>query len=104
MSLLNGCLICDMDQALAIYQSLLRAAFVNREGLTQQLGEMARHSMGRNSMKLRAVMHDECAIYGSTKRMRFFQDCIEYRCKIARRGIDDLQDLSDRLLLLQRLA
>jgi hypothetical protein len=34
----------------------------------------------------------------------FFEDGVEYPCKIARRGVDDLQHFGSRSLLLKRLV
>ena len=51
-----------------------------------------------------SVGNSQATERGTTKRMRFFQDGVEHWYQIAGRGIDDLQNLSGRGLLLQGLV
>ena len=51
-----------------------------------------------------AVIGHRIAVSGLAERVRLFQHRIEHRREIAGRGIDDLQYLGGRGLLLQRLA
>jgi hypothetical protein len=58
----------------------------------------------RYGAKLVAFMNIQVAKSGSAKAVGLLQDCVEYRLYVAGRGIDDLQHLSGRGLLLERLV
>jgi len=60
--------------------------------------------VGRYETKLLAVENRQAAHCGTAKRVRLLQDCVEYRRKVAGRGVDDLQDLGSGGLLSERLV
>ena len=62
------------------------------------------HPMGGRRSQVFPVIKVQRAIGGRTQPHRLFEDRVEHRCEVAGRGIDDLQDLGGRGLLLQRLA
>ena len=53
-------------------------------------------------MEARAVVSPQEAECTSEEPQRLFQNCLEHRCEIAGRGINDLQHFGGRGLLLQR--
>ena len=58
----------------------------------------------RHGAEYSAVEKRQASVRRSTKPMRFFQDRVEDRREIARRGVDDLQDLGDCGFPRQRLV
>ncbi len=63
-----------------------------------------RYVVQRNGTKLLAVVELQAAMSHPAKRVRFGQNSLEHRRKVARRRVDDLQHLGRRGLLFQRLA
>ena len=68
------------------------------------LGKHRRQPPGGNRVRLLTLQHGQDAERRATQVHRLFQQDVEDRLKLAGRGIDDPQDLSNRLLLLQCLA
>src|SRR5215469_10246120 len=60
--------------------------------------------MNRSKARLVPVANHQHACCSAAKGVRLLQYCIEHRGEVARRGIDDLQYLGGRGLLLQRFA
>ena len=67
----------------------------------QQAFGIARLAMRRDKVEKPAVIGSELPMHSFTKPHCLFQHRLEHRLKLAGRGIDDLQHLGDRLLLLQ---
>ena len=65
---------------------------------------IVRGSRGRDQRKQFAVVRSQGAVVGIAERMRLIENRVEHRREVAGRGIDDLQDLGGRGLLLQCLA
>ena len=65
------------------------------EPLTQPL-ERSAVSVCRDRAKHLAVIEIQAAAFAPHSRVCLFKDCIEHRREVARRGIDDLQDLGGR--------
>ena len=60
--------------------------------------------MHRDGAELLAVIELQTPMGDGAKTVRFLQDRVEHRRKVARRGVDDLQHLSGRRLALQCFA
>src|SRR6516162_10201563 len=93
-----------MNQALAAQQLLLRAAWFRPKWLTQQFGERRWQFMCRDRAKVLTVIGRQSAMRRPAQRVCLLEDGVEYRCEIARRAVDDLQDFGGGGLLLQGLA
>src|SRR5215831_19607266 len=78
---------------------------VDRPVSTAQLaGKRLWRATDRNCAKIFAIEKLQAADDNCAKAVSLFQDRFKYRREVAGRGIDDLQYLSGRGLLLQRLA
>src|SRR6202043_4163905 len=58
----------------------------------------------RHSMSLLALDPPYVSVRGLAQAQRLIEDGVEYRCEVAGGGVDDLQHLGGRGLLLQSLA
>ena len=73
--------------------------------LAQVFGKLRGYTAHRGGIESFAVVSiEEYPKVASQRRMRLFEHRIEHRREVAGRGIDDLQHLGGRGLLLQRLA
>jgi hypothetical protein len=93
-----------VDQALALQQAFVGTAGIGWERLTQHCRHLLGQSMSRDRAEIIAVTHNQSAFRDPAEGVCLLQYCVEYRGKIAGRGVDDLQYLSRRGLLLQGLA
>jgi len=71
---------------------------------TQQRDELVRKAAGGSNTAALALDGPQNAPDAAAKADRLFEHCVEHRREVARRRIDDLQDLGGRRLLLQRHA
>src|SRR5437763_6008792 len=65
------------------------------------LSKYSRHAVHRGGMERIAVIRIQLPEGSITKPHRLFQHCAEHGCEVARRRIDDAQNLGCRRLLLQ---
>src|SRR6516164_5789001 len=93
-----------MDKPFAAHKPTSRTLRTNFDALAQDLFERRRDAMGRSGVKLLAVADHQSAERSFAQTARLFDDRVEHRRKVARRGVDDLQYLRGTRLLLQRLA
>src|SRR6516164_8235113 len=93
-----------MDEALTVLQQLWRRARRNFSRLAQHGRERLRDPPDRNGLEMLTVEAHQGSLGRAAEIVSFFQYRIEDRGEIARRGIDDLQDLGSSGLLLQSLA
>src|SRR5689334_20356898 len=84
--------IGDLCEWCAAQEPLLKPAWLMRT-LPQKLLEFRRGAVNRTDTQVLTVIIPKSAISCLTKVHRFFQHRIEYRRKITRRGINDLQHL-----------
>src|SRR6516164_2820851 len=68
------------------------------------LGHLLRITVDRNLAERSTIEKSQSAAGGAAESMGLFEDCVEYRGQIAGGGVDDLQYLGGRSLLLQCLA
>src|SRR5215470_17468576 len=74
------------------------------EPLPQLIGQAWCKTSCRYRAVFLTVIDSQAPNLRAAQGMRLFQDGVEHRGEIARRRIDDPQDLRSRRLLLQRLA
>ena len=95
----------DVNEIVPPHQPLLEAVRAGPEGLTHQfqdcIGETARRRDRAEELSIIGLQAAECR---AAQRVRLIEDCVEYRHKVPRRGVDDPQHLGSRGLLLQRFA
>src|SRR5215472_10047356 len=94
--------VSDVNNTFATRDRLISAARRDRAEWPYLL-KSSGISMHRDEVKQLAVKCTERSLSGITQRYRLFYDLFEHRLEVARRGIDDLQYLGSRSLLLQRL-
>src|SRR5215470_19027888 len=82
----------------------MRHVWARAVALAQSIRERLRQPMHRDRAELVAVIELQAAMGHGAKAVRLQQDGLEHRAKVARRPVDDLEDLSRCRLLLQRLA
>src|SRR5262249_39781852 len=76
----------------------------HRAAFSQQLDELGRETLRCRETSMLAIDEPKGTLDGTTEPDRLFEHCIEHRCEIAGRGVDDLQYPSGGGLLLQSLA
>src|ERR1700730_10014356 len=96
--------ILDMDQTFPAEQTAKTVLRCRVNRLPQIFREGGGHTAERDGLENLAVIGHQDAKTGLAKNRRLFQDCVEDRREIAGRGVDYLQYLGGRGLLLQRLA
>jgi hypothetical protein len=94
----------DMDEAGSIQQGRHWVLRAGAEPVSQTVGDRFRQTTHRDGAKLFPVVSVKGAVDKATQRHRLFQHRVEHRREVAGRGVDDLQYLCGRGLLLQRLA
>src|SRR5215472_2994741 len=94
----------DVCERLSGNQLLAPPRVIRPDALSQPAGERLRYAMTRDRAEVLAVVEKQASEFGPAEGVRLVQDRVKHRRQIARRRIDDLQDLSGRGLLLQRLA
>src|SRR5215470_198816 len=94
----------DVCERLSGNQLLAPPRVIRPDALSQPAGERLRYAMTRDRAEVLAVVKKQASEFGPAEGVRLIQDRVKHRRQIARRRIDDLQDLSGRGLLLQRLA
>jgi hypothetical protein len=70
-------------------------------GLPQLLGDRRQPAVCRDRADILAIVKLQATVINPAKAMRLVEDCVENRLQVAGRGVDDLQDFGDRLLLFQ---
>src|SRR5215471_15554512 len=96
--------IGDMYEALAGQQRAADRHVGTQNTAAQTLGYRLRHSAHRRRAEIGAVTQEQGPVTASAQALRLLQDRIEYWREVTGRGIDDLQDLGGRGLLLQGLT
>src|SRR5215469_7273312 len=91
----------DVCERLSGNQLLAPPRVIRPDALSQPAGERLRYAMTRDRAEVLAVVKKQASEFGPAEGMRLIQDRVKHRRQIARRRIDDLQDLSGRGLLLQ---
>src|SRR5258707_6418345 len=93
-----------MDNGFTVHEPRPRHPKGRRYRLTRLLLDKGRVTMNRHKAKELAVIGSKLTVGGFAQARRLFEHSIEYRGEVAGRGIDDLQHLSGRGLLLQSLT
>src|SRR5207248_11471866 len=93
-----------VGEGLTLDQGLARRRVCSTIPLPQNIGEFVRNGIRRDGMQVLAVVELQAPMSGAAKGVCLFQHRVENRREIAGRGIDDLQYLGRRSLLVQRLA
>ena len=96
----------NVNQAFSIGHALKRTPWRRREGtsLAAESSKSGRHTTRSRRSETLAVISHEGAKCRLAKLGCLLQHRVEYRAEVTGRGIDDLQYLGSRSLLLQRLA
>src|SRR6516164_2049870 len=102
--LVDSCLIGDMNKTGPIDQLPMGVVWIGLVSLTYQLVKRCGQTAGRQGAKAVAVPYFQSANSHSAYRVCFFQYRVEHWGEVTWRGIDNLQYLGGRGLLLQRLA
>src|SRR5262245_65154509 len=94
-----------MDYPLPAADSSQRSTWTrsNRAELRRPF-DIARWTANRGEMEKFAVIGEHVTVSRLAEPDRSLEHRVEHRCEVAGRGIDDLQYLGGRGLLLQRLA
>src|SRR5262245_36056299 len=87
-----------MDILLAREQSLDRVLGPRHEAFPQSPRMWLRQAVHGQGVELLTVVELQAAVVSPTKRVRFVQNSLEHRRRVARRGVDDLKDLGGRSL------
>jgi hypothetical protein len=95
--------IRNLDGVFAAPQTIGHAPWMDSDGQTDKLGQSNRNTMGRDYSIMCLLVGCKDAKSGSAQAHRLFEHRVEHGHKIAGRGVDDLQYLGGRGLLLQRL-
>jgi hypothetical protein len=90
----------DVDNVFASLDAAQRRSWI-RAHITGLPGEFGWHATRRRGVKMVAVIRAQCTARGLALDHCLVQQDIEDRLQVAGRGINHLQYLSDRLLLLQ---
>ena len=93
-----------MDEPLSFEQRPENIARTKAVALPQAVRKRVRHTVHRDGAKLISVVELKAPVRDVTEAVAAFQDRVEHRREVAGRGIDDLQHLGSRGLLLQRLV
>src|SRR5262249_8038950 len=88
----------------AVEQRLEIRIFRRREPLPHPVGKLLRSGVYCHDAELFALIEAQTAVNGTTEDTRLFKYRLVDRSEFAGRGIDDLQHLRRRGLLLQSLA
>src|SRR6516162_1824532 len=72
--------------------------------MSHVLQKLGRYAFGCGETVRPAIIAEEIAEWRLAKPNGLFEYRVEYRAEVTRRGVDDLQHLSDGCLLLQGLA
>ena len=94
----------DVDKRLAGHQWPGQRRVVRPDALPKRAGHRFRHPTARDCAEELPVLRKQAFVVGAAKAVCLLQDRVEDRDEIAGRGIDDLQHLGGRGLLLQGLA
>src|SRR6516225_11129814 len=93
-----------MDKSGAVEQRLDHRVARRGEALPRPLKKFVRISVRRYGADFLAIIQCQTSVLCPAQAVSLFKDCVEYRSEVAGRGIDDLQYLGGRGLLLQCLA
>ena len=94
----------DGPEVLVLEEIKLDGTLANTEPAAQLLGPVLRDAPHRDTPEGLAVEQIQGAARRAAVGARLFQYCLEDRLELTRRGIDDLQYIGRRGLLLQQLA
>ena len=98
------CQVGNVKEALAVHQRPADRVVGAAVSPPQLLRERTRIRMCRHRAENLAFAQHQRAMGDAAELVRFFQYRVEHRREVARRGIDDAEDLGGRGLLRQRLA
>src|SRR5438552_15609986 len=92
-----------MSKGLTALQPAKVASGAGAKALCYHFGESVRHVVLSSRAQRFTIKKQEAAKVRTTQAVRLFQYRVEDRREVARRGVDDLQDLGSCSLLFQRL-
>jgi hypothetical protein len=93
-----------VNETLSVLQALERWEAMHWKPVTRQRLVRFRISARSYRAQILAITDHQRTQRSAAESVGLFQYCIEHRREVARRGIDDLQYLGGRCLLLQRFA
>ena len=96
--------IGDLRETLTLKQGPSRRRVARSIALPQSFGEPVRCPVDRDRAHMLAVIELKSGMVDAANALRLVEDRIEHRREVAGRGIDDLQHLGGRGLLLQGFA